>query len=402
MSCGQIALNRERIKVENYFASEIDKHAISITKKNFPETKHLGSVVDVEGFSLPKIDLLIGGSPCQSFSFAGKRKGMSTKSNEEIVTLEQYLYLKKEGFEFEGQSFLFWEYVRLLNETKPEFFFLENVLMEEKWEKIISKTLNVHPIEINSSLVSAQNRRRLYWTNIGMKPAGLFSDLESVIVEPKDKRIYLKDILEKNVPEKYFLSERMTSFFIENDQKMKSLKKGFSFKPFKENDEKKCRSVTTRAGNRMDDNFIICHNTQPRSGDPKKGGTGHLSRIDGKSYCLDTGNTNAIQIIPSDFGLTENQFKKLDLSIDNSKMNCLTLAQSRGGSSTEYIQSVSKIASLTQSIRKLTPIECERLQTVPDNYTEGVSDTQRFRMLGNGWTVDVIKHFFSYLPFERF
>jgi DNA (cytosine-5)-methyltransferase 3A len=118
MSCGQQALERAGIKVENYFASEIDKYAIQVTMANYPNTKQLGSVVDVNAVDLPKIDLLIGGSPCQSFSFAGKRKGMSTKDEQEILTLEHYLELKAEGFEFEGQSYLFWEFMRLLNETR--------------------------------------------------------------------------------------------------------------------------------------------------------------------------------------------------------------------------------------------------------------------------------------------
>ena len=116
MSCGQQALERSGIKVDNYFASEIDKYAIKVTMNNYPNTIQLGSVVGVDGYSLPKIDLLIGGSPCQSFSFAGKRKGMSTKDEQEILTLDHYLQLKAEQYEFEGQSYLFWEYMRLLNE----------------------------------------------------------------------------------------------------------------------------------------------------------------------------------------------------------------------------------------------------------------------------------------------
>jgi DNA (cytosine-5)-methyltransferase 1 len=168
MSCGQQALERIGVNVLEYYASEIDKHAIAVTMHNYPNTKQLGSVVDVDGYKLPKIDLLIGGSPCQSFSFAGKRKGMSTKCETEILTLEHYLELKSEGYEFEGQSYLFWEYMRLLNEVKPKYFLLENVMMGEKWEKILSKAIGVKPIEINSALVSAQNRRRLYWTNIGL------------------------------------------------------------------------------------------------------------------------------------------------------------------------------------------------------------------------------------------
>lgn len=211
MSCGQQALERQGIKVDEYFASEIDKYAIQVTMANYPNTVQLGSVVNVDGRALPKIDLLIGGSPCQSFSFAGKRKGMSTKDEQEILTLDHYLQLKSEGFEFEGQSYLFWEYMRLLNELREKnpnvLFLLENVMMGEKWEKVLSKAIGVNPIMINSSLVSAQNRQRLYWTNIGMIPGGLFGDLQSIIEQPKDKGILLKDVLETEVDDKYFLKE---------------------------------------------------------------------------------------------------------------------------------------------------------------------------------------------------
>ena len=213
MSCGQQALERAGFKVDNYFASEIDKYAIQVTMANYPNTIQLGSVVNVDGYSLPKIDLLIGGSPCQSFSFAGKRKGMATKCETEILTLEHYLELKEQGFEFEGQSYLFWEYMRLLNECKPTYFLLENVEMGEKWEKVLSKAIGVNGIHINSSLVSAQNRKRIYWTNIGLESAGLFGDMESIIKQPKDKGILLKDILESAVDEKYFLSEKMIAGF---------------------------------------------------------------------------------------------------------------------------------------------------------------------------------------------
>jgi len=304
MSCGQQALERAGFKVDNYFASEIDKYAIQVTMANYPNTKQLGSVVNVDGYSLPKIDLLIGGSPCQSFSFAGKRKGMSTKDEQEILTLEHYLQLKAEGFEFEGQSYLFWEYMRLLNETKPKYFLLENVMMGEKWEKVLSKAIGVKPIMINSALISAQNRQRLYWTNIGLEPAGLFGDLESTIEQPKDKGILLKNVLEEEVDAKYFLSDKMILW--------------------------------------LDKHAI------KRDVDVKK--------LDG-----------------------------------NQKSSCLTAtAQAKKNLSTDYIIDNTKV-------RSLTPIECERLQTVKDNYTNHVSDSQRYKMLGNGWTVDVIAHFFKYI-----
>jgi site-specific DNA-cytosine methylase len=322
MSCGQIALDNLGLKVDNYFASEIDKYAIEVTMHNYPNTKQLGSVIDVDGYKLPKIDLLIGGSPCQSFSFAGKRKGMSTKCQTEILTLKHYLELKAEGYEFEGQSYLFWEYIRLLNETKPKYFLLENVMMGEKWEKILSKAIGVKPIQINSALVSAQNRNRLYWTNIGMQPMGLFGDLESIIPQPKDKGILLKDILESEVDSKYYFSKKTIEKIISRSNYFKMCGRNQQY---------------------------IIHNMMPRSGNPEKGGTGHLIRFDGKTYCLDTGNTNAVEILESGM------------------------------------------------VRRLTPLECERLQTVKDNYTKNVSDTQRYRMLGNGWTVGVVEHIFSFI-----
>jgi len=341
MSCGQQALERVGIKVDNYFASEIDKYAITVTMANYPNTKQLGSVVNVDGYSLPKIDLLIGGSPCQSFSFAGKRKGMSTKDEQEILTLDHYLELKSQEYEFEGQSYLFWEYMRLLNEVKPKYFLLENVMMGEKWEKILSKAIGVNPIMINSSLVSAQNRQRLYWTNIGMKPSGLFGDLESIIEQPKDLGILVKDIVEENIDQKYFLSEKMIHYINQTGTK------SFYYKPEYTNLDGKARPLTLSHDKRAGTTNYIIHNMMPRSSKSGKGGTGHLTREDGKTYCLDTGNTNAI----------------------------------------EY----------SNNIRRLTPIECERLQTVKDNYTNHVSDSQRYRMLGNGWTVDVIAHIFKYI-----
>lgn len=337
MSCGQQALERAGIKVDKYFASEIDKYAIQVTMANYPNTIQLGSVVNVDGYSLPKIDILIGGSPCQSFSFAGKRKGMSTKDEQEILTLDHYLELKAEGFEFEGQSYLFWEYMRLLNEVKPKYFLLENVMMGEKWEKVLSKAIGVKPIMINSALLSAQNRQRLYWTNIGLEPQGLFGDLETIIQQPKDKGILLKDILESEVDSKYFLSDRII--------------KGFLNKP---EAWAKC--------------FV------PRD-------------INGKSDCLTTGQFQV-----------GNNYIKIDkqgnLKNNQDKSSCITAGGNSGGNHSDMDLIKEKYSG---KIRRLTPKEFERLQTVKDDYTNYVSDTQRFRMLGNGWTVDVIVHILKYI-----
>lgn len=201
ISCGRLALQRAGIPVNQYFASEIDKNAIKVTQSNWPNTIQLGSVVDVKAENLPKIDILLGGSPCQNFSFSGKRNGMLTIDKQDVLTLEQYLELKSQNFQFDGYSYLFWEYVRLLKEVCPAYFLLENVKMSKKWESIITTALGVEPIEINSRLVSAQNRRRLYWTNIQgiTQPensgAKLIDVLDLSIIGDKnwfDKRISLK------------------------------------------------------------------------------------------------------------------------------------------------------------------------------------------------------------------
>ncbi len=162
ISCGQIALNRLGIKYDNYFASEIDKYAMQVTQYNFPDTIQLGNVIDVKGSDLPKINLMIGGSPCQGFSFAGKQLNFD-----------------------DPRSKLFFEFVRLKNELNPKWFLLENNKMKKQYQDIISSYLGVEPIKINSSLVSAQNRERLYWTNIPN------------IMLPVNKNIMLCDVIGK-------------------------------------------------------------------------------------------------------------------------------------------------------------------------------------------------------------
>lgn len=358
MSCGQQALERAGFKVNKYFASEIDKYAIQVTMANYPNTIQLGSVVNVNGKDLPKIDILIGGSPCQSFSFAGKRKGMSTKDEQEILTLDRYLELKEQEYEFEGQSYLFWEYMRLLNEVKPKYFLLENVMMGEKWEKILSKAIGVKPIMINSSLVSAQNRQRLYWTNIGLEPQGLFGDLESIIKQPKDKGILLKDILEIDVDAKYYLSKKMISGFQNHKERHAKKGTGFGFSP--KNGEEKGNCLRANAALCPTDNMIYTNR--------------RLNETIKKHY----DNLNHGTLIDS-YNKTIHTEKSITIS---TRVNA--------SSQTHIVGNKSKI-------RRLTPIECERLQTVKDNYTNHVSDSQRYKMLGNGWTVDVIAHILNYI-----
>ena len=265
MSCGQIALNRAEIKYDNYFASEIDEKAMFVAQKNYPNTIQLGDVTKVKGNDLPKIDLLIGGSPCQGFSFAGK------------------------GLNFEDpRSKLFFEFVRLKNETQPKYFLLENVKMKIEHQNIITELLGVPPVLINSSLVTAQNRERLYWTNIPN------------ITQPKDKGLFLKDVIQYGTG--------------------------------------KLLSETTAKRPRTLRNFRNANQ---------------------KAFCM------------------------LATMWKGSQSNGMTVIDDKG-------------------LRNITPNECEALQNVPNNYTYGVADTHRYTMLGNGWTVDVIAHIFSYFnSFEK-
>ena len=172
MSCGQIALNKAGIPYNQYFASEIDKDCIEVTQSQFPKTQQLGNICNIKGQNLPKIDLLLGGSPCQSFTY-------TINSNTG----------------FDGKSKLFFEYIRLLKECNPKYFLFENVVMKKEWENLITCYLGVQPVLINSELFSAQSRPRLYWTNIPISKL------------PSGNTQILGDILEKNVDEKYFYEE---------------------------------------------------------------------------------------------------------------------------------------------------------------------------------------------------
>ena len=184
IACCRVALERVGIKVDKYYASEIDSAAITIATTNYPDIIEIGDIREVDPTKYLDVDLVTFGSPCTNFSSSGKRNGMTTKTKIDLDSLEKYLKFKEEGYEFEGQSYLFWEAVRILNVIKPKYFLMENVKMGVKWLDIVTNTLGVLPIEYNSSLVSAQNRVRLYWTNI---------PFDKILM---DKNIKLADILE--------------------------------------------------------------------------------------------------------------------------------------------------------------------------------------------------------------
>lgn len=232
MSCGQIALRELGAKIDRYYASEVDKFAIAQTQLNFPDTMQLGDVRNIDARKLGHVDLLIGGSPCQSFSFAGKRVGMSTKESEEIYTLDRYLELKRAGFEFEGQSYLFWEYIRILHELReanPDIFFLlENVEMGKKWEKVLSEAIGLQGVHINSALVSAQIRKRIYWTNIRTAQT-TGGDWFTDIPQPDDRGILLRDILEDDadIDEKFYLKAQTVQNLIAHKERNEAAGRGY-------------------------------------------------------------------------------------------------------------------------------------------------------------------------------
>lgn len=424
----QISLVDSGIEFENYYASEIDKHAIKVTQHNFPNTIQLGSVVDIDVSKLPKIDIISAGSPCQSFSFAGKRKGMSTTCNEEITTLEKYLQLKSENFEFEGQSYLFWEFMRILTEVRkinPDvLFLLENVEMGKKWESVLSHALGIFGVHINSTLVSAQNRKRIYWTNIQTRHEGLFGELYTDIPQPIDRNIFLKDVLENDVDEKYYLSDKMVGTLTGHtkfnkfepkkpDEKASTLlarchKMGPADNYLKVDKKGNIKAHQEKAscftaggnsgGNHSDMDLIVCRQVGRNPENPKSRKSGEVTeqmiepRFDGKSGTLTTVQKDnlVMQLNPSKESGGNQPYQQNRVYDIKGKMTCLDLDHRKNILDTEY------------RIRRLTPEECKRLQTVPDWFDfKVISDTQQYRALGNGWSIEVIKHILSYGNFKK-
>ena len=407
MSCGQIALRELGVTPDVYFASEVDRHAIAQTRLNFPDTVHLGDVRKVSARDLPPIDLLMGGSPCTDFSFAGKRRGMATTEMEEVTMLGRYEELKRDGFEFVGQSYLFWEYVRILHECREKnpgvLFLLENVEMGRDRERVIDEALGIRGVHINSALVSAQNRRRIYWTNIRTRTEGLFSEVFTDIPQPEDKGLLLKDILEpeKDVPSKYDVSPSAKKRI----ERLYEKKSGFA--PRIDPDKSGALTVGGQSSK-----MSLCASTtlvtpkiyqRPRG--ENKGGF-----IVGKTPTLTAcaWEQNNILCISSN---------QAHATVAVNKSTPMVAAMGMGGGHVSMVSKLPPIqgVSVTKnglrlfcavtlqagSIRRLTPTECARLQTIPDWYKWECSESQQYKMLGNGWTVEVIKHILSFIDFEN-
>lgn len=453
MSCGHIALDRAGIKVNQYFASEIDRYAIQVTMANYPDTIQLGDVRNVTTANLPKIDLIAFGSPCQGFSFAGKQLNFK-----------------------DPRSALFFEAVRLLKEIKPKYFLMENVIMKEEYKNAISEILGelypecvqqkglfsegrLEPLQINSALVSAQNRDRLYWTNIPVK--GM----------PADKGIMLKDIIDgdtgiKNNGEYQIKNDKSQCLdanywkgadnhgqrtmvtkntYHEEGEKSVCLDANY-FKGIHANQKRTavmCGAMRGRYlvdGKRADDTVeSMAGLTQQRIDIRDDGKTNTLTTVQKDNLVIEKILPESIptlnNILESDgivcmrpertehakeirkqyeLGLTDERrcdLKKLGPRTDG-KTNTLTTVQKDNlcimvgeegklpslctGSARNHEP---KVALENMQWRKLTVAECCKLQTVDPQYIANgkVSNSQAYKMLGNGWTVDVIAWIFSFI-----
>ena len=432
MSCGQLALKKAGVPIGIYHASEIDKWAIKVTKKNFPFTIQMGDITKLEDWRLEVIrkeigiDLVMGGSPCQGFSFAGKNL----------------------NFE-DPRSKLFFDFVRVLKILKPKYFLLENVRMKKESQDVISEYLEVEPIAINSNLVSAQNRHRLYWTNIPF-------DM------PKDKGIILADILEDGVTDRekshcldanYFKGGNLKSYFekhrrqlvFNNDVAIYQLPRGYNKGGLTSSSVKKGKTPSLTPSSWQYNNYLVKKGGAIRGRYDKDGKIKQQLELrpDDKTNSLTTVQKDNV-VVSGCVQVGEADLKGHDIikRVYSRKGKAPTLTTMGGGhrepkvavtkkefeqykvsdySVAKYVpdsnadfcdpynkKSIKGNKSTTLRTnssngnmwinqdklmwRKLTPLECERLQTVPDGYTEGVSNTQRYKMLGNGWTVDVVAH----------
>lgn len=363
MSCGQVALERAGIQVDNYYASEIDKHAISITQRNYPNTEQLGSVLGWREWNLPRIDLLIGGSPCQGFSIAGKQLAFD-----------------------DPRSKLFFEYVACIRRFKPRYFLLENVRMKKEFLDVITEYMGVEPICINSNLVSAQNRVRYYWTNIPN------------VTQPDDLGILLKDIIHEGNPNDA-LSNGWIDWWKQNAEFQ--LQKQYSTFTAEKAGTMTARQYANWNGNfwfEALNKYIVPFDKtlQILDREVQRGKVGYF-RSDSQANRVYYIHDKAITLCGDAGGGAAKMGQYLFGCLSPDRIEKRQNGQRFSGGQKFYtLTAQDRHGVLVEGyIRKLSPVECERLQTLPDNYTAGVSDSQRYKMLGNGWTVDVIAHIFK-------
>ena len=365
-SSGQLALERANIPVDNYFASEIDKYAITVTQANFPDTFQWGDVTKIKVPTKGSIDLLMGGSPCTGFSFAGKQLNFD-----------------------DPQSKLFFHFVEILSLVRPKYVLLENVRMKKEYQDTISYHMGFEPQALNSKWLSGQNRYRLYWWG-KLQSDGTYKQIP--IPKMVDKKITMQDILEDG-----YATNEMTS----QDGKSHCLTARYNGAVWWNSIERKQRTMVLKDNPTMSKDGLI------RVGTADLKGHDSIRRVyaqEGKAPTLTTmqgGHREPKVAIGRIVNrrLDENGTRKddqLDLPFtrqlevrDDDKSNCLTTVQK------------DNVVVSKDMWRKLTPLECERLQTLPDNYTNHVSNSQRYKMIGNGWTVDVIAHILKGMEHEE-
>lgn len=404
-SGGNISFDEAGIKYEGYYSSEVDKHALKMEKYLYPDNIQMGDVRNIyykDGylttdngvFYVGSVGALIGGSPCQSFSFAGKRNGMTTIENILVTTLDQYLILKDENFQFEGYSYLFWEYMRILKEIRVDnpdvFFMLENVKMEKNWNIVINDATGIEPVLINSNLVSAQNRKRLYWTNIPGSELTLFGNC---ISQPKDLKPKIKDILEDIVDEKYYLSDEMVKGFIEKSPHLGYINQDTqASKVISETEQAQTLCAGTHGYANGYVKISTCAVRGRNPDNPKSRESGleteqmlEISKTPTLSNCLTTVSKDSMILLSEEMGA--NNINKTSKTL-------------RVGGKSSYNKKHSYdliLDPIEYRIRRYTPRECGRLQTIPEHIIDkmlkaGVSETQLYKQFGNGWNIKVIVH----------
>lgn len=348
MSCGQIALERAAIRVNNYYASELDKYAIKVTQTNYPNTHQLGDVTKWKEWDIDwaSTDLLIGGSPCQGFSFAGKQLAFD-----------------------DPRSKLFFVYVDILDHIRsmnPEVkFMLENVKMKQEYMNVISQQLGVEPVFINSALVSAQNRQRYYWANWEFG-------------QPEDRGVTLNDIIEESI---MYSPAAVVGRKLNAQGKRDDTLQIKTSQYLEVGTSSKSRCLSTVCKDTVISSLPPGRYPVNRTGLIFLGGFSQRVRLDDGKF------------------LSRN-FREGGRIYDTDGKACTLTSQSKGAEG-GYSGLYGKVALNKIHYRNLSPLECERLQTVPDNYTNHVSNTQRYKMLGNGWTVDVVTHILKHLKIKK-